>query len=51
MMTVFADVMSAPVEGDQPASREDIFQLCRQLREGRVAKLSRKDLREYRKVA
>ena len=51
MMTVFSDVMSAPVEGDGRASREDILHLCRLFREDRVARMSYKDLAEFRKAA
>ncbi len=51
MMTVFADVMSAPIEGDGEVTREDILHVCRLFREDRVANLRRKDFRAYRKAA
>lgn len=50
MMTVFANVLSAPIEADADTIREDIFQVCRELREQRVARLSLKDLRAFRRT-
>lgn len=48
MMTVFADVLTAPREGDTDTTREDILRLCRLFREDRVAKMKAKDLRVFR---
>lgn len=39
-MTVFADVLKAPVKTDELASREDILELCRLCREERVTRLA-----------
>ncbi|MEM1273020.1 MAG: hypothetical protein AAGF88_04335 [Pseudomonadota bacterium] len=39
-MTVFANVLSAPVKGEHETSREDIFLMCRLFREDRIARLA-----------
>lgn len=38
-MTVFANVLKAPVETDEAATREDILTLCRRYRVERVARM------------
>ena len=43
MMTVFANVMSAPIECDSETTREDILHVCRLFREDRVARFCVKE--------
>jgi len=50
-MTVFANVLSAPVEADAETTRETILRQCRVFREGRIARLDCKDLQAFRDAA
>lgn len=51
MMTVFSEVVSAPVEDDAESTREDILLFSRMFREHRVAKFRAQELAEFRRTA
>lgn len=50
-MTVFTNLLSAPIEQNNDETREDILQVCRLFREDRIARLNQRDLAEFRKAA